>query len=280
MLFSQDSVKRNRLLQAAFLACAMLVGTGSAQAAYGKVPNSTVDSSIMQIDEDKFLGVSVARDYALQDSNGKELLLGDLLDKPLLLVLSYYSCDGACPAINDSLRTTLKGVSSWKLGQDYRVLTLSFDKNDTQENLEMFVHHSGFHDGLPEGWTMARFKNPTDIERLTGSIGFRFFWEPRDRVFLHPAAFVMVSPEARVTRFLYAGSIQASDIGISITKAYGSELSASNLVNFMVSACYSYNYHDGKYTLNYPMFIAVGALGLGVTSLVGGSILMKRREKK
>ena len=268
--------------QAALRRLALLLlaaASGPALADYGKTPNSTVDSAITRIDEKQFLGAPVGRGFALQDSNGKEFVLGDVLDKPLILVLSYYSCDGACPAINESLRIALDGVSRWRLGQDYRVLTLSFDRHDTQENMDMFVQHAGFGNGLPAGWTVARFKNPDDIARFTASIGFKYFWDPRDRVFLHPAVYTIVSPEARITRFLYAGSVQASDVALSITDAYGNEVARSNLINYLVGACYSYNYRDGKYTLSYPLFIAVGTLGFGMSLLAVGSAIMKRRGK-
>ena len=137
----------------------LAAASGPALADYGKAPNSTVDSAITRIDEKQFLGAPLGRGLVLQDSNGKEFVLGDVLDKPLILVLSYYSCDGACPAVNESLRIALDGVSRWRLGQDYRVLTLSFDRHDTQENMDMFVQHAGFGNGLPDGWTVARFKN-------------------------------------------------------------------------------------------------------------------------
>jgi protein SCO1/2 len=272
-----------RATVAAALACALALCGGAAlagQGGYGKIPNSVVDASIMRIDENKFLGVPVSPGYRLVDSSGREFALGEMFDKPLILVLSYFRCDGACPAINDSLRQTLAGVKSWQLGRDFRVLTVSFDREDTQDSLSMFAQHAGFGAGLPQGWTIARMKNPDEIRKLTDSIGFRFFWEPRDRVFLHPAVFAVVSPEARVTRFLYSNSTDASDIALSVTNALGNELTASNVVNFLVSTCYSYNFHEGRYSLNYPLFIAVGTLCLGLSSLLAGAVIMRRRGKK
>ena len=272
---------RRRRAGLALCAALGLVGLcESALADYGKTPASTVDSAVLKIDEKKYLGVPIAKDYLLQGSDGRELALGDQMDKPLILVLSYYNCDGACPAINESLHIALEGVRNWQLGKDYRVLTLSFDPRDNRDSMNMFVQMSGFHHGIPDGWTVAVLKNADDIARLTGSIGFKYFWEPRDRVFLHPAIYTVISPEARVTRFLYAGAIQSFDLSMSITNAYGNELSASNLVNYLVSACYSYNYHDGKFTLSYPTFIAFGTLGFGMSFLSAGVVMMKRRGKK
>ncbi|NDU92039.1 MAG: hypothetical protein G3I10_05430, partial [Ferrovum sp.] len=149
-------VRRAGLMLYALLAFIGLCDT--ALAGYGKTPNSTVDSAVMRIDEKSFLGAAVAKDYVLQDSTGRELVLGNLLDKPLILVLSYYSCDGACPAINESLRSALEGVTNWRLGKDYRVLTVSFDPHDNRESMDMFVQMTGFRKGVPDGWTVAVLK--------------------------------------------------------------------------------------------------------------------------
>ena len=249
------------------------------EAAYGTVPKSRVDPSILQIDESEYLGVAIDRVYQFVDASGREFDITELQGKPLILVFSYYRCDGSCTAINKTLWSTLRKLDKWTMGEDYNVLTLSFDPNDDTESLNEFLDYSGFSNGLPDGWTMATFKDPADIERMTASVGYKYFWEPRDRVFLHPSVYLVVSPEGRISRYLYVASVTSDDVGLSISKAYGGELVESNVIDFLIGACYSYNYKEGKYSLNYPIFIALGALGIGVTSLVGGSISMKRREQ-
>lgn len=271
--------KYGRLLGWASLLLAFAGPFDAALAAYGKTPNSVVDTSVIRINEQKFLGTSLARDYVMVDEQGQEFTLGDMLGKPLVLVLSYYSCDGACPSLNNALKSSLGKMKSWKLGEDYRVLTVSFDQKDTVKNTQMFIHHAGFAKGLPEGWKMAVMKNPAEIQSMASSVGYKYFWEPRDRVFLHSAAFVVISPEGRVTRYLYAASTDANDLAVSITKAYGNQISAANAIEFVVGACYSYNYQEGKYTLNYPIVIALGALGFGGTALASGFVLMRGRVK-
>ena len=262
----------------AFLLAVFWVET--ALAAYGNVTqNSDVDPSIVKIDEKAFLGEKIPAEYVLIDQDGSEFNLGDMLGKPLILALSYYTCDGACSALNTNLKLTLDGVDNWKLGQDYRVLTVSFDRHDTTARLQEFMHKTGFSE-VPDGWKMATFKDPENIKRLTDSLGYKFFWSPRDAIFLHPNVYIMLSPKSRVTRYLYGASIAPEDMGISITKAQGEEQSPANVINFLVGACYSYNYKDGKYAVNIPLFVAAGGLIFGMgTIAVGFSIMKSRREK-
>ena len=256
---------------------------GNAYAAYGAVTtDSDVDPDIVRIDEKANLGQKINYDFILQEADGNEFAMGDLFGKgkPVILALSYYTCDGACSVLNRNLRYTLEGVDGWTLGKDYDVLTVSFDQHDTPATLKAFMKKAGFADGLPDGWRMTTMKSKEDILKLTQSIGFKFFWSPRDAMFLHPNVYIMLSPEGRITRFLYGGSISSDDMELSITKAMGEEISPANVINFVLGACYSYNYKDGKYTINIPLFIAVGALIFGIGLIVFSFLIMRRRRVK
>lgn len=268
------------LMKFVLFAFAMSV-SNAAYAAYGNVTqNSDVDPTIVKIKEDDFLGKKISKDYLLIDQDGNEFALGDMYGKPLILALSYYRCDGACSVLNRNLWNTLQEVEQWKIDKDFNVLTISFDRHDTPATLNKFMDYAGFKDGLPDGWKMATMKDPEDILRLTDSMGYKFFWSPRDAIFLHPNVYVMLSPKGRVTRYLYGANITGNDMDISITKSIGEEISPANVINFLIGACYSYNYKDGKYAVNIPMIIAAGALVFGLMLLIGSFLHMKRRMRK
>jgi len=269
-----------KLIQSMVLLLAVSV-SNVAYAAYGNVTqNSDVDPSVVKIKESDFLGKKVVADYRLVDQDGRELSFKDYLGKPTILALSYYRCDGACSVLNRNLWNTLQDVKQWQIGKDFNVLTVSFDRHDTPVTLHKFMNVAGFNDGLPQGWKMTTMKNQDDILKLTDSMGYKFFWSPRDAIFLHPNVYVMISPKGRVTRYLYGANITGSDMEISITKAKGETLSPANVINFLVGACYSYNYKDGKYKVNIPIFVAAGGLVFGVMLIIGSFIHMKRRKRK
>jgi len=270
-----------KLIKFVAFVLAMSIST-LAYAAYGKVTtNSDVDPTVVKIKESDFLGVKVDKSYRLIDQHGKEFVLGDMLGtKPTILALSYYRCDGACSVLNRNLWNTLQEVEQWKIDKDFNVLTISFDRHDTHETLKKFMGYAGFNEGLPEGWKMATMKDPEDILKLTGSMGYKFFWSPRDAIFLHPNVYIMLSPQGRVTRYLYGANISGNDMDISITKAKGEKISSANVINFIVGACYSYNYKDGKYSINYPLFVAAGALVFGLTLMFGGFAVTKRKRDR
>jgi len=280
----------NRLRSVPVLAClfavlgaGVIMLPGTARASYKSTmmaPDSQIDPAIFRINERKFLGGKVDGNYVLRDASGKTFKLGGMLGrKPLILVLSYFTCDGACSVINRTLANTLKKLDRWKIGKDYNVLTVSIDPHDTPATMREFRKKMGF-EQLPKGWRMATMRNRKAIDRLAASIGFKFFWSPRDRIFLHPSVYTILSPKGRIMRYLYAGKVDPYDVQLALTKAMSGEVSPVNLVDFVVAACHSYNYKDGKYTLNIPLFVAIGGLVVGVTMMVGGFMIVKRRKNR
>jgi len=259
---------------------ALFAFSGLADAAYNRTAESSIDLDVFKIDEDTFLGIKINGDYLLTDNTGSEFRLGDKFGKPLILVLSYFGCDGVCSAVNNDLKELLATVKRMNIGKHYNILTVSFDKYDTPETTGMFKNKLNLPEQTAKAWTFATLKNPEEIKKLTDGIGFKYFWSPRDRVFYHPNIYVLVSPEGRVTRYLYAYSITGKDIELALIETGKGRIRPSEVMNLIASYCYSYNYKEGRYTYNLPVFIAVGSLTIGITSLIVSAIVFKRNKSK
>jgi protein SCO1/2 len=260
-----------------------LVALETANAGYGpRLTDSTVDPTVLVID-DGYLDAKVDGGYALVDEKGREFELGELLGKPLILVLSYYTCDGSCSVLNQLLKEKLLNIERLTPGVDYSVLTVSFDKNDDQNSLGTFARELELPPGFSGGWRFSILKNEQDIMRLAGTVGFKYFWSATDRVFLHPSVFIFLSPEGRTARYLYSSSIDKKDIEMAILetgKGISRGSKVADLTDLFLVACFSYNFKEGKYTLNYPLFIAVAALLAGVSMVVASLTVFKLKARR
>ena len=270
---------RVRNIITGILLCSTFVAS-AAKAEYNRVPESYIDPSIFQIDETKHLGAKVDADLILINEQGKEFKLSEKLGKPLILVLSYYSCDGSCSVINADLRDRLEGVSKVKLGEDFDILTVSFDKHDDLEKLGVFKQYLEETKKVGEGWTFSTMKDPEQIKPFANKLGFQYFWSPTDRTFFHPGAFLFLSAEGRLIRVLYSLNIEPEDVELAVLDAKQGQFRPSEIVNFATSLCYSYNYKEGRYTYNIPLFVAVGSLTLGVTAFSGSVLVFRRRRRE
>lgn len=271
-------IRTRALMMSALLGCA-LAGF-PAQAQYGgAVPVSDIDPSIFQIDETEFLGAKVNADVDLIDAQGREFKLSEKLGKPLILVLSYYTCDGSCSVINQDLNAQLAELEGITPGEDFEVLTISFDEHDGLESLGVFKQHLKMTENMNGSWSFATFKNTDQIKSFADSIGFKFFWSPQDRTFFHPGAFMFLTPEGRLARVLYALNSAPQDIKLAVFDAKAGEFKPGEVLDYAISLCYSYNYAEGKYTISIPLFVGVGALSLGVTSFAVSVLVYRRRRR-
>ena len=265
-------------MASALVGCALAVFPAKAQYG-GNVPVSDIDPSVFQIDETKFLGTKVKGDVDLVDAQGSAFKLYDKMGKPLILVWSYYSCDGSCSIINKDLNAQLADVTGVTPGEDFNVLTISFDEHDTLDTLGVFKDHLKMTENMNGAWTFATFKNVADIQPFADAIGFKFFWSPQDRTFFHPGAFMFLTPEGRLARVLYALNSRPKDIKLAVFDAQSGNFKPNDIVDFALSLCYSYNYAEGQYTISIPLFVGVGSLSLGVTSFAVSVLWFRRRKR-
>lgn len=265
-------------MASALIGCALAALPAKAQYG-GTVPVSDIDPSIFQIDEKKHLGVKVNANVDLIDSQGNAFKLSDKLGKPLILVLSYYGCDGSCSVINKDLNAQLADVTGITPGEDFNVLTISFDEHDTLETLGVFKDHLKMTEGMNGSWTFATFKDKAAIKPFADALGFNYFWSPQDRTFFHPGAFMFLTAEGRLARVLYALNSGPKDVKLAVFDAYSGNFKPNKIVDYAISLCYSYNYAEGKYTVSIPLFVGVGSLGLGITSFAVSVVWFRRRKR-
>ncbi len=259
------------------------LASGEALAIYsGVTPDSTIDPTLLIIDEQKFLGTKIDKELEFIDVDGNEFKFKDLQGKATLFLLSYYKCDGACPSINRDLLKHIEAIDRIKPGEYYNVLTASFDANDDMMSLKHFTKEIGIPSDM-KGWRTSILKNKEDIKKLTDSIGYKYFWSKADKTFVHPSVFILISPEGRVIRYLYSALIDEKDMELALVDANNNKATASVITDFtdiFLVACYSYNYKEGKYTINYPVFISSASLLLGVSLIVVSLTVYKNKGKK
>ncbi len=254
----------------------------SAQAQYFRRPVSQVDPKIMMIDEKTHLGSKIAPETVLVDQDGREFTWGEMAGKPVILVLSYFTCDGSCSLINSTLAGLMKDVRIVKPGDDFKIVTVSFDRHDNLKTTGAFREHLKLAGDLAPHWTFATFKNEDDLKAETERIGFKFFWSPEDRIFLHPGAFLFFGPDGRLVRVLYQEEVDARDVELAVLDAKQNNFRPHEILTLALSLCYSYSYHDGRYVLSIPMIVGFGSLILGLTTLFGSIAYYKiaKRTKR
>ncbi len=205
-------------------------------------PQESLSGIDGEIGIDEKLGVTVPLDLAFRDETGATLALKDLIRKPVILSLVYYTCPNMCPRILSSLARTL-GRLSMDPGKDFSVITVSFDERDTPERASRKKKNYLKAIGRPfppEAWRFLT-GDLDSIRKLTGAVGFHF--TRRGDAFEHPAALIILSPGGKVIRYLYGLEYLPFDVKMALTEASEGRIGAT--VRRTLLFCFSYD-PEGK----------------------------------
>ncbi|QID34059.1 SCO family protein [Pampinifervens florentissimum] len=216
------------------------------------------DVSVVKIQEDLFIGKEVA-DVRVKTLSGEVRLKEFIKGKPTALLFAYYTCDTVCPITAENLYKLSKN-----LPKDYRYVVLSFDERDNLNTMKEFMQKNFRTTNLPDNWLVG-ILSKEDIRAITQSVGYKFYFIDRDKIFIHPNVTVFLSPEGRVMRYLYGAFLRDKDISLAFVDAQREKPSINNIVDLAILACYRYDHARSRYVIDPTLIFA----GIGILGVIG-----------
>ncbi|MBK7292818.1 MAG: SCO family protein [Holophagaceae bacterium] len=257
-----------RPLLLCFTLAAMAVGPMPVQA---QSPAPTFTPEEVGINEK--LGTTIPLDLELKDEDGKTVTLRQLIDKPTILTLNYFRCAGICTPQLAGVAEVLNRTAAVP-GQDFQVLTVSFDERDVPEvAAQKRTNYLGeiTRPMPPAAWRFLTGPGAT-TKALADAVGFKFKRDKDD--FVHAAAIIFISPKGQVTRYMYGVSYLPADLQLAAQEAARGE--AQPTINKFLKFCFSYDPVGRKYVLNTT---SIGAIVIILASLVFVFTLTRRGRK-
>lgn len=244
----------------------------------------TPPGSPLKIGLTEQLGHYVPEDLHFVADTGDTVRLGDLIDRPVLLTLVYYHCPSICRPLLDEVASNLGQLEQVDVmpGRDYRVLTVSFDPNDSATGSarikEQYLHKLPA-DFPRDQWTFLT-GDSTSIAKLTQAVGFGFQRNKLDSDFTHPTTLIILSPKGKVTRYMLGSEYLPLDIKLALIEARHGTV-GTTIVKFY-KLCFSYDPASHKFALNATRVVGASTLiGVaGILIFVAASGRRRRREKK
>lgn len=171
-------------------------------------------------------GERVPLEALFTDETGKSVSLGALLGKPAILSFAYFSCKDQCNTVLSNLASAL-GRTASAPGEDFLVLTVSFDDEDTRKEAAYKKKNYMSAAGRPMDEGAWRFLTGqrASIEALTGAVGFGF--RKTANGYDHPAALAVLSADGRIIRYVYGSSYLPADLEMALKEAGEGRITAS-----------------------------------------------------
>jgi protein SCO1/2 len=256
--------------------------TGAPAAGYRPDPGltaSAVPAPLREVGFDQNLDRSLPLDVELTDEQGRIVRLESLFGRrPVVLSFVYYDCPMLCTMILSSIASTF-GVLSLEPGNDFDFIAVSFDPRETPElagrrKAEFLQRYA--RPGAAEGSHFLTGQ-PAAIDRLTAAAGFRYTWDEDTKQFAHPAGIIVVTPDGRLSRYLFGLEYGPRDLRLALVEASAGQIGSA--IDALLLYCYHYDPMTGRYGL---VVMRVLRLTGGATVLALGAFiaLMLRRDAR
>ena len=229
---------------------------------------------------DEKLGAAVPRDLVFRNQDGAAVRLGDVLaGGPAILTLNYYTCPMLCPLTLRNLLSAATAVRGISLDRDYRIVTVSIDPGERPGTAharagEMHALMTGVRDPASR-WPFL-IGNEKAVEALTGAVGFRY--RKVGAEFAHPDVSIVLTPDGRVSRYLYGIAQDPKDLKLALIEAAGGRIGESEVLNRALLYCFHYDPVGKKYALYARNIMKAG--GVLTLVLLGMLYLALSRRKE
>jgi protein SCO1/2 len=237
---------------------------------------AAVRSALGEVGIDEKLGAHIPLDLGFVGADSDSVYLRDVIDKPTVLTLVYYHCQGICLPLLTGLADVVS-KTDLKPGEDYDILTVSFDPSDnpvTSRGIRDNVT-APFKGTLPKGAWRFLTGDSVSIAAITGATGFKYKRVQKD--FVHGTALIVLSPDGKIVRYLYGLSYLPFDLKMAVAEASEGKVVPS--VTRVLRFCFSYDPEGKKYVLN--MTRVVGSLVVfGALVFVLGLVILERKKKR
>jgi protein SCO1/2 len=212
-------------------------------------------------------------DLTFTNEMGRPVTLRDCMipGKPAVLQLGYFGCPMLCDTVSQGLLRSMQELDL-NIGSDFSVIYLSIDPRETR--YDAYLKKEGYikqytRAGAGGGWHFL-VGTQASVKAVASAIGFKFKWIESQGQFAHPAVLMILTPEGRVSRYLYGVEYPERTLRLSLVEA--SEGKIGTTVDRVMMFCYRYDAKTGSYT-----FAAWGLMRLGglLTILVLGTWIVR-----
>jgi protein SCO1 len=242
-------------------------------------PSASLPQPLREIGFDQNLDQHIPLDTTFRDESGQTVQLARYFGRrPVVMLFAYYDCPMLCTQVISGLASALN-VLSLKPGQDFEIVTVSFDPRDTPASASAKKAHfieRYRKPGASDAWHFLTGDQPS-IDRLTKAAGFRYVWDDATRQFAHPSGVIVLTPDGRLARYLFGIEYGPRDLRFGIIEA--SEGRVGNPADALILYCYHYDPMTGRYGLVIMRVIRIAGV-LTVLGMAAFIIAMTRRERR
>jgi protein SCO1/2 len=226
------------------------------------------------------LGESIDLNLEFQNEKGETVPLSTYFQsgKPVLLAMIYFNCPSLCNFQLNGVTETLKQME-WTTGEKYEFVVVSIEPTETPKlaaekkkaYLELYDRKQG-----ADGWHFLTGKQEA-ITKLADQVGFKYKWVESRKEYAHTAASYVITPQGKISRYLYGISFTAKTLRLSLVEASNGKI--GNAVDKFLLYCFRYDPEKRGYAF-YAFNIMRAGAGMAVVILAAFLVPFWIRQRK
>jgi protein SCO1/2 len=218
-------------------------------------------------------GARVPMSLTMKDLDGHDVTLGHAIaGRPTLLLPADFTCSQICgPAL--SIAANALRQTGLKAGRDYSLVVLGIDARDSLEDARRFAT------GQVGGPGVSVLSGDGEaIRSLLAAMGYRFQRDKGHDAIAHPAAFVTLTAEGRVSRALSSLALQSNDLRLALIEAGDGRI--GGLAGRISLLCYGFDAVHGIYTRQIATLLRIaGGSTVMILAAAIGLMLWRTRRR-
>lgn len=267
------------------LAFPSAVGAVAPQDAADKAPlnapvsefNEDLPDELQGVDIIEHLDEKLPLDLQFTNEKGEAVRLGDIIDgsRPAILQMGYYRCPMLCDLVLNEAMAGLVGVEDLTAGEDFDLISVSVNPEEGPEIAELKEKGYLLRYDRPGAARGFHFLTGTaeNSKALADAVGFGFARQD-DGEYAHAAALFIITPDGRISRYLYGVDYDPSTLRFAIME--GGEGRIGSTLQRFILWCHVYDPDSGSYQLFAFRVMQLGGLATVLVMTFGLGLLWLR----
>jgi protein SCO1/2 len=224
---------------------------------------------------DKRIGARIPLDGTFLNRNGKAVTLKQLANgEPLVLVPVLHECPNFCSV---TLAGVTKAIAALPAGTgQFATVAFGIDPKEgpaqAKDDLARVAAQTGR--ALPPD-TYALTGQAPAIHEVTDALGYHYAWDQRIGQYAHAAAFAVITPSGRLSRWFYGLSPDPGELAQALQTARQDHI--GGWAQQLLLICFHYDPNTGRYTASSMKILRLA--GLATVLGIGLVIALSRRKQ-
>ena len=206
------------------------------------IGNETVPYQFKDISVENKIGTTISKNIILTDEYDTKINLHNLVsNKPTIINFVYLNCPLLCHLLLDGLLDIIK-ESSYKINNDYQIISISIDPKETNENLTNYKNKYLNSLNINQGWHFLK-GTKEEISKITKELGYNYNYIKRTNDYAHPS--VIYFYNNKITNYIEGVTFDVDMFNYSVISNKENKTIKEKIITY----CYFFDPDNQTYSL-------------------------------